>query len=552
MILKGERSVKQALKHTFFPSIQPGKLFCLCVLALLLLSSCRQEPASVTTTETETFVIAQKGDILQLVPFRSTDGNSSTVINLIHEGLMAYGPDYSLEKRLAEAYSYSEDGLTLTFTLKEGIHFHDGSPFTSADVKYSFDAARSKEMKSTMSLQYDFIDSIDTPDDHTVIFHLKYTYGPGLDRMTLPIVSQSFIEANDFEAKDFSGYNNVAVGTGAFKMIAWQPDISVSLEANEAYWQGAPAIKRVEVRPIPDSSVRLSAFEKGEVDYMTEIVPDEVDRIAAQTDKFTMLSYPQLSFFYMTWNTRLPLFQDLALRQALTHATNKDEIISSILAGHAVKSITPYAYTHKYYNANIDEPYPYDKEKAIEILENAGYRKGEDGIYISPQGLRCSFTTQVSDASSQIIDIAQLLKQWFLEVGVEMNISKMAIGAIYDNMDAVIAGNKPEDAYESMMGSMGTGIDPDMTRYLHSDGGLNDYRYANPEVDQLLEEGARLIRFEERKPIYDRIQEILAQDLPCLMIYFPEANNAVSAKFEGMSASPYGQIYALKDVRPKH
>ena len=525
----------------------------------MLLTACGGTPAPSSNTQASTqevkepvrFIAAQAADIQKLIPFQTTDAISGLVINLISEGLLSYEDDYKLVTRLAESYKFSDDFLSLTFTLHDNITFHNGTPLTSADVKFTYEEAMSDLHGSNQTKEYEFIESIETPDDLTVVFNFHYIYGPTLNRMTMAIICKSYCEDEGFLDNNYSAYSIKAIGTGPYKISDWLVGDRLTLVANTDYWQGKPEVDEVVIRVIPDNTVRLQAFERGEIDFIFGVPVEEVDALAEQSDKFTVLSYPQLRFYYMTWNTQTELFKDLALRQALTLATDKDTIISTLLNNHAQKSITPYAPNHPYYNNDLEEVYPFDLEKAAQVLADAGYTMGDDGILINPGGLRCSFETMVPSNAAQSESIALLLKEWYKTIGVELNLVRMDVAQIYDIMDAVIAGKAPEDTYVSMMGSMGTGIDPDMTRYMHTKGGLNDYRYSNSEVDALLDKGVKLVNIEDRKPIYHEIQTILAADLPCLMIYFPESNNAVSNKFEGMTATPNGQVSLLHRVTVK-
>ena len=534
------------------------------VLLSLVLSSCSnpsspsasstpdstQLASSGTTSSDVMFTIAQTSDIQKLTPFLTTDTRSSLVIGLISEGLLGYEDNYVVVPKLATSLGeYSEDGLTLTFPLREGVKFHDGSDFTSEDVKYTFEAILNPATKSNQRTQYDFLESIETPDEYTVVFHFKYPYGPALHRFTMGIVCKSYVEENGFAANDYTNYNGSAVGTGPFKMVEWQPSIHVLLEANEEYWDGAPEIKKVRIRPIPDNSVRLAAFEQGEVDFVFSVTPEEVERISAN-EEITLFSYPPLTVSYMTLNTQYGLLSDLALRQAITYATDKQTIIDAVLMGYGQLAVTPYAPSHEYYKSDIGEPYPFDPAKAIETLENAGYTKGNDGIYVTPNGERASFKTFCTTDANPVITsaVAQLIQAYLKDVGIELEIVSITQAELYDLMDAVIAGVRPESDYPSMIGGMSGSADPDIIRTWHSKGQLNDYRYMNPELDALLEQGTELFTYEDRKPVYDQVQELLATDLPCLFLYYADTNSAVSNKFEGMNGTAYGQIYKLHKV----
>ncbi len=523
------------------------------LLVAAMLVGCNQTPAPTPTpTPTPaktTLTIGSAYDIINLVPFLSTDSPSGDVHSLIHEGLVGYKDNYEMVPKLATTWETSTDGLTWTFHLREGVKFHDGSAFTSADVKFTYEQILNPDVKSNNYKNYTIIESMETPDAKTIVFHLKSQFAPFLDRMTMGIISKTYVEAKGFSTNNYNGYNLAPVGTGPWKLTQWVPETSLTLSANKDYWGTKPTLEKVIFKPIPEASVRLIAFENGEVDYVSAISPDDVARLAAKTDKFTVFTYPQLRFAYLAWNNQYEVFQDKALRQALTYATDKDTIIESVLNSYGVQANATYAPNHGYYH-EVEEKYPYDPAKAIKTLEDAGYKKGADGIYVSPTGLKASFETMVNASDETFTQVALLLQQWFKAIGVEMNIKTMEKSAMYDIMDKVILDGADNSTYQSMVGSMGVPSDPDQTRYLHSEGGLNDYRYMNDTVDALLEAGQKESDPAKRAEIYNELQEYISEDLPMLFLYFTVANNALSSQFTGMNATPYGQLPALNLVTP--
>lgn len=531
------------------------RLSTLVVLLLVsaILFGCNQTPAPTPTPDPvpakTTLTIGSAYDIINLVPFLSTDSPSGDVHSLIHEGLVGYEDNYVMVPKLAETWETSEDGLTWTFHLREGVKFHDGSPFTSADVKFTYEQILNPDVKSNNYKNYVIIESMDTPDAQTIVFHLTSPFAPFLDRMTMGIISKTYVEAEGFSSNNYNGYNLAPVGTGPWQLTEWVPETSLTLSAYADYWGTVPTLEKVIFKPIPEASVRLIAFENGEVDYVSAISPDDVERLAAESDKYSIFTFPQLRYAYLAWNNQYEVFQDKALRQALAYATDKDTLIESVLNGFAVKSNTTYAPNHGYHH-EVEELYPYDPAKAVKTLEDAGYVKGADGFYVSPTGLKASFETLVNASDETFTQIALLLQQWFKAIGVEMKVKTMEKSAMYDIMDKVILDGADNSTYQSMVGSMGPTSDPDQTRYLHSEGGLNDYRYMNDTVDALLEAGVKESDPVKRAEIYTELQEYIAEDLPMLFLYFTVANNALSADFTGMNASPYGQLSALNLVTP--
>ncbi len=529
------------------------KALVLLLTVTMFLTACNSTPAPGGTTNPAPktggkLTIGAAADILQLVPFLSTDAPSGEVHALIHDGLVALEGNNKIVPALATEWKTSADGKTWTFTLRKDVKFHDGSPFTSADVKFTYDQILDPKVKSNARNNYSSIEKIETPDAQTVVFQLKDVYAPFLSRMTMGIISKTYVEKKGFDKNNYQGYNKEPIGTGAWAFKEWVPETRLTLAANKEYWGVKPQLDEVVFRPIPEASVRLMAFENGEVDYLAGIAPDDVERIKKETNKYTVYSFPQLRYAYLAWNNQYEVFKDPALRQALTYATNKNVIIDNVLKGQGVKAITPYAPSHSFYDKNVKELYPFDVAKAKDTLEKAGYKKGADGFYLNPKGERVQFTTMVDSSSETFKQIALLLQQWFKDIGVDMQIKTMERGAMYDIMDKVIAGELPHKEYQAMVGSMGPGVDPDQTRYLHSTGGLNDFRYSNSEADKLIVAGTKENDPAKRQVIYSQLQEYLAKDLPMLFLYFPYSNNALSKNFTGMTAEPYGQLTYLNRV----
>lgn len=515
-----------------------GKKLLLVALVLglsisLLLTGCSRGGVQVSNSN---FVYALTADIKDLAPVLLTNAVSTTVSAQIHEALVTYEGNYVLTEALATEWSVSDDGLAWTFKLRPDVKWHDGEDFTSADVKYTYELVLDPDTKSLRRNNYIMIESIDTPDPLTVVFNLNQPHGPFLDKMTGIMIMAEHLQAEDL----LENYNLNPVGTGAFVFSEWVPDDHVTLTANENYWNGKPAIETLTFKPIPEPSVRAMALAKGEVNYASNLTAE--DFASLQSDKNVQAySIPQLRFAYLGQNNQNPLFKDLKVRQAMAHAVDTDTLISDIMQGGAEPSVGPIAAISEWHNPNVKQ-YEYDPEISKQLLAEAGWQVGADGIAVK-NGQRLSFTTRLSSGDEQMKNQAVLLQNWLKAVGIEMKLEFLDTSLFYDYLDA--------RDYEGMMLSMGPSPDPDQFNYWHSssiNSGFNDWCYSNSEVDQLLEQGRVESDPAKRKVIYDRFQEIMAEDVAAIWLYHPNALAAISAGFTGMDATPAGQYQMLYKV----
>jgi peptide/nickel transport system substrate-binding protein len=313
------------------------------------------------------------------------------------------------------------------------------------------------------------------------------------------------------------------------------------LEANPDYWDGQPSIKTLTFKPIPEPSVRAMALSKGEINYAAGLTAEDFANLQDDSNVQTF-SVPQLRFAYLGQNNQNPLFKDLKVRQAMAYAVDQDTVIRDIMQGAAEPCTGPIAAINsEWYNPNV-KTYDYNPELSKQLLAEAGWTAGSDGILVK-DGERFSFTTRLSSGNELMKNQAILLQNWLKAVGIEMNLEFLDTSLFYDYLD-----NRD---YEGMMLSMGPSPDPDQFNYWHSSsikGGFNDWCYSNPEVDQLLEQGRKESDPAKRKVIYDRFQEIMAEDVAAIWLYHPNSLSAITKGYTGMTAEPAGQYQFLYKV----
>lgn len=499
-----------------------------------------------TTGETEQpkekiLIYARGADSMSLDPIMIEDGESAKVVANIYDTLVRYKEGSTeVEPALATEWTSSEDGLEWTFKLREGVKFHDGTPFNADAVKFSFE--RQLPPNQTAEMPYaDFtlgmIDKITVVDDYTIKFNLKYPYAPFLENLAMslsaPIVSPTAVE------KYGADYGSHPVGTGPFVFESWQKDSMITLTANADYWDGKPNVDKVIFEVVKENSVRADKLMTGEVDIIDGIDPNDVDRLKADSN-VNFLSAPGMNINYMGMRTDREPFDDPKVREAVSRAINREELVQSLYKGNAVVANGPLPPILFGYDSTL-EPYGYDQEKAKQLLAEAGYNesnplKFELMSYPNPR----PYNAVGGDS------LATAIQGYLKQVGVEVTITSAAWSEHKENVK-----NGKGEAF--LYGWIGDNGDPDNFLYalLSSsqigEGRLNEAKYSNKEFDDLLMQAQQTSNNDERVQLYSEAQHILVKDAPWVFISHSMDMAATGKTITGFSIHPTGVAF-LKDV----
>ena len=427
----------------------------------------------------------------------------------------------TIKDSLAETWEVSDDGMTYTFHLKEGVKFHSGKALTSEDVKLSWERWQT-DPEAQYSYYLDFVESIETPDDLTVVVNMEKPDNNLLINLTVPvasIVNVDFIEQAEAEGKVYGV--EVADGTGPFKLEEYVAGDHLTLVRNDEYtWgpsyyenQGPAHLEKLTFRFLSEPGTRQMEFEAGNLDMVGNgcIFAQELDRLL-EDDTFVLEEYtPPYPIFLMFQTERVP---DKAVRQAMNYAIDRDEIIETTMGGHAQPMLGCLPSNYEWYWDGADSMYPYDLEKAGEILDEAGYVLEDDG-YRYKDGeklsIELSHTTASEDAKT-----AELVQAQMKKIGIDIVINTNTadfwtrIGGEGDNdYDVLIMGlfiNSPEDM---------------LMEYLYS-GNIpapNRSKWGDPEVDEMLVEARSTTDVEKRHELYNKVQEIVMEEALWVPMY---------------------------------
>ncbi len=486
----------------------------------------------------DTIVIGSIGEPRTLVPILASDSSSGTICGLIFNGLVKYDKDLNLTGDLAEKWEVSQDSLDITFYLRKGVLWHDGAPFTSKDVEFTYKSLIDPNVRTPYGGDFQMVKSLEVIDDYTLKVFYKEPFSPGLASWGMNIMPAHLLEKEDLNTTKFT---RNPIGTGPYKFKLWKTGERVELVSNRDYFEGRPYIDRYIYRIIPDTATLFLELRAQAVDY-TSLTPIQYRR-QTETEffkkNFQRFNFPSFGYTYMGYNLKDPKFKDVDVRRAINYAVNKEEIIKGVLLGLGRISTGPFIPESWAYNKDV-LPLEYNPGKAKELLKNAGWSDSDrDGI-LEKDGMKFSFTVITNQGNDERKMALEIIQRRLMEVGIEVKIKII-------EWSAFVSEFIDKRRFEAVLLGWGLSLDPDMYDIWHSsktrEGEFNFIGYSNKEVDKLFLEGRRTFNQEERRRIYHRIHEILYEDEPCLFLFVPDALPILNNRFKGVEVAPSGIGY---------
>ena len=492
-------------------------------------------------TPPNVLVVGQIAEPKSLDPDAVTAVNDFRIVFNMYDGLVRYKDGtLEVEPSLAESWDISDDGTTYTFHLREGVTFHDGSPFNADAVKFNIDRMIDEDHPShdtgpfPLAFYFSAVEEVKVVDDHTVEFQLKEPFAPFLSNLAYTpglMVSPAAVKEH---GKDF-GRN--PSGTGAYKFVEWQDNSRVVVERNPDYWDGAPPLEAVIYRPINDANTRIAEMLSGGLDVMVEVPPDSVAQFRDDPG-FTVHEQAGPHLWFLILNLKEGPFADQKVRQAANYAIDKTALVENILQGTAEVAAgpTPPAFAWAY-NETL-EPYPYDPDKAKQLLEEAGYDGEELTFYVTEGG------SGMLDPIAMGTAIQADLKA----VGMTVNIETYEWNTFLGKVNPGLEGKADMAEMAWMTNS------PDTLPFLAlrteawpEKGGFNSGYYSNEKVDELLSAARTSTDKDERAKLYKEMQEIVYEDAPWVFVANWKQNAVTRASVEDFKLQP-SFFLMLQDV----
>lgn len=492
--------------------------------------------------EEQVLVFARGGDSESLDPGSTTDGESSRVTRQVLESLLEFDKEsFDLKPGLAHDWEVSDDGLIYTFYLEEGVTFHDGTDFNADAVKTNFERWANPEhdyaftddgyvysMYGTMFGGFEgdeghVIEEINVIDDHEIEFVLKRPLGFFLQNMGMTyfaITSPAALE--EYGAQ----INENPVGTGPFKFVSWSKDDAIVLEKFEDYRkEGLPKLDQVIFEVIPDNAARLIALRSGDIDIMDGLNPDDAESVEAE-EGLELMARAENNFGYLGFNVQKEPLDNKTLRHAISHAIDREAIVDALYAGYGVPAVNPLPPGYLGYNDEV-KGFPYDVEKAKELLAEAGY---EDGLDIELWTMPVA-RPYMPDPET----VSEIVQNNLAEIGVNVEIVREEWAPYLEK-----TANGEHQMY--MLGWSGTNGDPDyfLSSLLHGSnvGSSNREFYQNDEVDKLLDEAKVSVDQNERAELYKEAQALIAEDAPMVTLVHSKPVMATTSQVKNYVPHP--------------
>ena len=506
-----------------------------CVLLVCLLAACGREQAR---RDPDILVAALQNDPGHLNPAITTNGGVHTAASLLYDGLLKLDEDLTPKPALAEHWEVLDGGARYRFALRRDVRWHDGAPFTAADVKFTFDEMLLKYHARTRASLAPALLSIETPDSFTVEFRFKRPYAPllqQLDEVEAPILPRHVYQGSDPLR---SPANTHPVGTGPFKFVSYQPDREIRYEANQSYFRGAPPMKGVVLRIVPDLSMQVVALEAGEIDWLFGVPGPERARL--RRDPRVRLIQTQMSpggsncVTTVGFNLDRPWFRDVRVRRAIAHATDRQQFLERVAFGDGRVADAPIASGIAFAHAT-GLPLPaFDPTQASRLLRDAGWRRAAGGTTLVAHGV-----PGIRDGTPFVIafkglpgqtNIGDLLRAQLRVVGIDMRVQALEQGTFSQTVFTA-------RDFDTAVASYCNGTDPEIgvrRQYVSASVApvpfSNMAGYRNPVMDSLFDRAGSSLDREERRRLYRQIQELAVRDQPYLWLLESMNTRAYSAR----------------------
>jgi peptide/nickel transport system substrate-binding protein len=448
-------------------------------------------------------------------------------------------PNLAVRVPTLENGGISSDGKVWKIELKKGVKWQDGKPFTAKDVEFTYKTIINPKIAIRSRSGFDLISEFKIVDDYNVEIHLGKPFVPFAWAWQKMHVVPEHILAK-VPDMNTAAYNTNPIGTGPYRLVKRVAGSHMVYKKNPAYHRGAPAIDGVIHKFVPDQTVLYTQFKTGEIDVLGlhGVPPERFDESRNLPNRQALPTpAPWVEFIY--FNCGKPQFKEKVVRQALYYAVDKKKWIEDVYYGLPPRTLSYLHPTHWAYNQNLKDP-GHNPRKAAEMLEGAGWKKGADGIR-EKNGVKLKFSMSTTAGAKAREQAEALIQANWKEIGVAMEIKNMPASVVWgeyttkSQFDTLMVGWEPT-----------VGMDPDYTARCHSKQipakygvGSNYVQYENPALDKLLEEGVLISNMQKRKAVYDKIQEILHDEVPFAPIFAWTFMYAKKNDLKGYKVNPY-------------
>ena len=522
------------------------KLYSFTIFLCLLIFGCGQDKSIEENYQNHydiesggRLINAMTGEPSNLIAMIAGDSASSAIANNIFNSLLKYDESLNYSPDIAESWSISNNQKTITFKIREGLFWADGEKLTSKDVMFTWKLVTDPNTRTPYASDYQLVKKATTPDPYTFKVTYEESYAPALDTWTsLHILPEHLLKNEDVNSTYFS---RKPVGSNYYKLKNWKSGQQVSLTRNTLSINGKANIDNLISRIIPDTSSQFLELTADNIDLMS-INPIQFQRVfPSRKDLRNKIGlYKELGngYTYLGFNLKKEPFNDKRVRKALNFAIDKNEIIKGVLLGLGEPLSSPYKPGTRWNNTKL-KPYPYDSNKALTLLNEAGYKENKNG-FLEKNGKVLRFEI-LTNQNKQREMTAVIIQRRLKEIGVEVTIRVIEWASFINqfiktgDFDVVVLG-------------WSLSLDPDQYNIWHSTqqkpGQFNFLGYENKRVDSLLERGRLELDVSKREKIYHEFSDILLDDSPIVYLYAGYGLSAINKRVRGIKKpSPPAGIY---------
>lgn len=504
------------------------------LVCLLSSTAGAQDSASDTPVPGDALVSASIGDASRFLPLLATDSASGEIAGLVFNGLVKYDANLQIVGDLAESWIVSDDGLTLTFTLRPNVRWQDGRPFRAQDVRFTYDKLVDPNVHTPYSSNYELVESVEAVNDATVRVRYKEPFAPAMESWMMGMLPEHLLAAEDLNT---TRYLRDPIGTGPYRFTRWRTGELIELRANADYFEHRPWVDRYLFRVIPDTATIFLELQTGGVDIAGLSPLQYARQMTPYLERaYQRFRYPSFGFSYVGYNLNDPRFKDARVRQAIGLAIDKQTLVQGILFGLGSVATGPYPKESWAADPAV-APSPYDPDGATRLLAEAGWADHDGDGWLDRDGAPFRFTLLTNQGNDVRRQSAELIQRQLQRVGIDMRISIIEWSTfVHEFID--------KRRFEAVLLGWSLSRDPDLYDIFHSsktkEGEYNFVGYANPRVDELLEQGRRTFDQAKRQTIYREVHRHLAEDQPYTFLFVPDSLPVVHRRFRNVRATPIG------------
>ncbi|MDP7385369.1 MAG: ABC transporter substrate-binding protein [Nitrospinota bacterium] len=456
--------------------------------------------------------------------------NTLMIQKVMFNGLVKYSKKdgVTVVPDLAVSWTHSPDVKVWTFKLRKGVRWHDGKPFTAADVEFNYKVHKVKKYRSRFHRQMKSLEKFEVLDSHTV----RLTFNQPMAALTvqmgynIPVFPKHLLEGKDlkYPGPATQKFLEHPIGTGPYKFKEFKRGSYFLVERNDDYWGGKPKIDEVYFKIMPDVTAQVAQMKANELDVIWEVEPSLIEAVRGiPSAVIHKKDAPYYNWFLL--NQKHPLFKDRRVRQAIAMAFDKETIANKILKGMVTPASGPVQPAIKWAYPKDVKGLPYDPARAKKLLAEAGWKPGPGGILQNSKGEKFTFEISGDKGNPTRELMFQVSRQMLGKIGIDATVKLYEFNALMK----IYRGGR----YASRFAYWITPPDPDVTDYFGTGGGRNFIKYSNPEVDKLLKKGVSTTDRKKRAAVYKVVQKLLAEDVPGVYVYYKPEYIAVHKRISG-------------------